>query len=138
MTPSTKVLHLSSVDLMLLSKYPVGSLWTCTALFSSLLYSCYLHMVLPKTMGICLACQHHEHLLALTMLLVIFFLISLFCVKALCVHTKANTNNYESSSRRYICKCKYSMTHTNISENDYTETEQSVMNWDETTFVKGH
>ena len=49
---------------------------------------------------------------------------------------KANTNNYEPSSRRYICKCKYSMTHTNVSENDYTETEQSVMNWDETTFVK--
>ena len=24
----------------------------------------------------------------------------------------------------------------NVSENDYTETEQSIMNWDEPTFVK--
>ena len=53
MTPFTKVLYLSSVDLTLLSKNPTGSLWTCTALFSSL-PPCYIHMVLPKTLGICL------------------------------------------------------------------------------------
>ena len=52
-TPFTKVLYLSSVDLMLLSKNPTGSLWTCTAFFSSL-PPCYIHMVLPKTLGICL------------------------------------------------------------------------------------
>ena len=50
--------------------------------------------------------------------------------------TQKRTQTMNLSSRRYICKCKYSTTHTNLSENDYTETEQSVMNWDETTFVK--
>ena len=52
-TPFTKVLYLNSVDLMLLSKNPTGSLWTCTAFFS-ILPPCYIHMVLPKTLGICL------------------------------------------------------------------------------------
>ena len=48
MTPFliTEVLHLSSVDL---SKNPAGSLWTCTALFSSLLAVIYTP-------------QHHGHL----------------------------------------------------------------------------
>ena len=50
--------------------------------------------------------------------------------------TQKRTQTMNLSSRRYICKCKYSTTHNNVSENDYTETEQSVMNWDETTFVK--
>ena len=35
-----------------------------------------------------------------------------------------------------IYTCKYSTTNTNVSKNDYTEMEQSIMNWDETTFVK--
>ena len=73
MTPFTKVLPLSSVDLtnaLEQKKKLTGSLWTCTALFSSLLP--YLDMVLPKTLGICLACQHHSTL---------FFMVSLFVVK---------------------------------------------------------
>ena len=84
-------------------------------------------------------------------------------MKKACVHTKANTNNELSSSTlskdsissrasSYHTDCYISCsecpgdiyvnvntvytTHTNVSENDFTETEQSIMNWDETTLIR--
>ena len=154
MTPFTKVVPLSSVDLMLLSKNPAGSLWTCTALFSSLLPVIYTWSS-PKPWAFVwlvsitniyglyvvgkfsdkpsfLLWRHYVHSQkrTQTMNLAPLYRIQSNSSRASSDHT--NCYNLQLMSRRHICKCEYSTTHTMYLKMIMS----SVMNWDETTLVK--